>query len=91
MCVCNHLGPIVLTFFHADFGKEFPGPKFVGRSILKLPLSKLCAVPFALNRAFLVVLKQGEEQEWPAKGQKEKKGHVKTGQVTSQSDGVSQR
>ena len=40
-----------LTFFHADFGKEFPS-RTLERSIPELPLSKLCAVPFALqNRA----------------------------------------
>ena len=53
----------------------------------KMPLSKLCAVPFALqNRALFEgekgdkVPRKGEETGWPAKGAKRKKGRVKTGQ-----------
>ena len=47
-----------LTLFHADFGKEFPS---------RMPLSKLCAVPFALqNRA-------------PFQGGKGRKGAEKRG------------
>ena len=58
------------------------------RSILKLPLSKLCAVPLALqNRALLgggekgeKVPRKGAEEGWPTKGAKRKKGRVKAGQ-----------
>ena len=38
-----------LTPFHANFGKENSFPNFVERSILKLLLSKLCAVPLAIE------------------------------------------
>ena len=50
------------------------------------PFSKVCAVPFALhNRALFEVEKrtkrwrEREEEGWPAKGGKRKKGRVKTG------------
>ena len=51
------------------------------RLIPELPLSKLCAVPFALqNRALFrggekgeIVPREGEEEGWPGEGQKGKK------------------
>ena len=60
------------------------------RSIRNLPLSKLCAVPFALQNRVLFeggekgdnVPRKGEEEGWPAKGAKRKKGRVKTSQET---------
>ena len=63
----------------------------MGRSVLKLPLLKRCAVPFALqNRALSEgkkggekVPRQGQEEGRPAKGAKRKKGRVKTGQFWS--------
>ena len=75
----------VLSFlpdlFLRRFREGISFPKSLERSILRLPLSKLCAVPFALqNRALFEggekgekVPRKGEEREWPAKGQKGKK------------------
>ena len=54
-------------FFRADFGSGISFPNLVGRSTLELTLSKLCAVPFALQR-------KGEEEGWPAKRATRKKG-----------------
>ena len=86
------LNPIVLslTCFHADFGREFSFLNIVERSILKLPLSELCAITLALqNRALF----EGERRAKRcgekgrglpakgAKGKKGKKGRVKTGLV----------
>ena len=50
-------------------------PSFVERSTLKLPLSKLYIVPFALQtfregKQGEKVLRKGEEERWPAKGAK---------------------
>ena len=57
------------------------------RSILKLPLSKLCTVPFALqNRAFSRGGKGAEKRGGrgvASKGGKKEKGRVKTGQLLS--------
>ena len=63
-------------------------PNFVERSIMNLPFSKLCAVHFALQN---LALFEGEKrakrcrQKWrkrggQKRGQKGKKGRVKTGQ-----------
>ena len=57
--------------------------------MLRLPLSKLCAVPFALQLQSTFqggekgdkVPRKGEEEGWPAKGAKRKKGRAKTGQM----------
>ena len=52
----------------------------VERSLLKLHLFKICAVPFALqNRAIFegeIRAKRCPEKEWPAEGAKGKKGLV---------------
>ena len=73
-----------LIFRHA--GISFPN--FVERSILKLPLSNLCALPLALlnrapfegGRSAKRCREKGEEEEWPPTGAKRKKGRMKTGQ-----------
>ena len=80
-------GPL-LTFFSLRFREGISFPNFVERCIPELPLSKLCPVPFAVqNRALFEgggkgekVPRKGEEEGWPAKGAKRKKGRVKTGQ-----------
>ena len=67
------------TFFHADFREGISSPNFVEGSIL--PLSKLCAEPFALQSRALFegekkgekAPRKGEEEGWPAKGAKRKK------------------
>ena len=71
--------------FSRRFREGISFPNFVERSILRLPLSKLCAVPFALqNRALFEGEKRAkrcwEKVRKPAKGAKRKKGRVKTGQ-----------
>ena len=67
----------VLTFFYADFGKEFPSPNFLERSILRLPLSKLCDVPFALlNRALF----EGEKRVKMCREKGRKRGGQHRGQ-----------
>ena len=75
--------------FSRRFREGISFPNFVERSILKVPLSKLCAVPLALqNRALFEGRKrvdkcreQGRERGGQQKGQK--KGRVKTGQEVS--------
>ena len=74
--------------FSRRFREGISFPNFVERSIPELQLSKLCTVPFALqNRALFGggengenVPRKGEEEGWPAKRAKRKKGRVKTGQ-----------
>ena len=73
--------------FSRRFREGISFPNFLEMSILKLPLSKLCAVPLALqNRALFErerererdkgekVPWEGEEEGWPAKEAKRKKG-----------------
>ena len=80
-----------LTFFLRRFWEGIFFPNFVERSILKLPLSKLCAVPPCLqNRALFEGEKrvknvpgEGGKEGWAAKGAKRKEGRVKTGQTRS--------
>ena len=74
-----------MTFFHADFRKEFPSQN-LWRVRPELPLSKLCAVPLALQDETLFEWRKGrkaprrrKEEGWPAKGAKRKKGRLKTG------------
>ena len=58
-------------------------PNFLERSILRLPLSKLCAVPFALqNRALFEGEKRVKKggRGVASKGAKRKKGRTKIGQ-----------
>ena len=81
--------PCFTDLFLRRFREGISFPNFVERSIPDLPLSKLCAVPFALqNRALFEggkgrkVPRKGEKEGWPAKGAKRKKGRVKTGQFT---------
>ena len=70
--------------FSRGFREGISFPNILERSIPGLPLSKLCAVPFALqNRALFEgekMPRKGEEEGWPAKGAKRKKGRAKTGQ-----------
>ena len=78
------------TCFHADLGKEFPsqtlwrGPS----SNYPSPSSVLCPLLYGtehLSRGEKgeKVQRKGEEEGWPAKGAKRKKGCVKTGQDMS--------
>ena len=75
--------------FLRRFREGLSFPNFVERSILKLPLSKLCAAPFALqNRAFFEGEKGAERCRdkgrkrggQHCKGGKKEKRTVKTGQ-----------
>ena len=83
------LGMGVADLFWRRFREGISFPNFVERSVLKLPVLKRCAVPFALqNRAFFEgkkrgekVPRQGQEEGRPTKGAKRKKGRVKTGQT----------
>ena len=68
--------------FSRRFREGISFPNFLERSILKLPLSKLCVVAFVLqNRALFKrekregeeVPRKGEEEGWPAKEAKRKK------------------
>ena len=77
----------ILTFFHADFGKEFPSRTFwtdLSRDCPS-PSSALCPLlyrteHFSRGENGENVPRKGEEEGWPAKGAKRKKGRVKTGQ-----------
>ena len=70
--------------FSCKFREEISFTNFLERSILKLPLSKLCIVPFAQqNRALFgggeqakKVPRKGEEEGWQAKETKRKKGRI---------------
>ena len=74
--------------FSRRFREGISFPNFVEKCIPELPLSKLCSVPISLqNRALFErgekgekVPRKGEEEGWPAKGAKRKKGRAKTGQ-----------
>ena len=73
--------------FSRRFREGISFPNFVEGSILKLPLSKICAVPFALHNRALFKGEAGqkgaqkrEEEGWPAEGAKREKGRVKTSQ-----------
>ena len=76
------------VLFSRRFREGNSFPNFVERSILELPLSKVCAVPFALqNRALFEGEKRvkssrekGGKRGGQQRGQKGKKGRVKTGQ-----------
>ena len=72
--------------FHTDFEKEFPS-RISWRSILNLPLSKLYAVPFALqNRALFEGEKRAKtcrdkgRKRGGQQGRNWNKGHVRTRQ-----------
>ena len=70
-------GELSSDLFSRRFREGISFPNFVERSILKLPLSKICAVPFALqNRAPF----EGENR---AKRQ-QKKGRKRGGQQRGQ-------
>ena len=65
----SHIGRGPSDLFSRRFREGISFPNFLERSILKLPLSKLCAVPFALqNRALF----EGEirAKRCPEKGRK---------------------
>ena len=76
-----------LTFFHADFGKEFPS-RTLWRDPSRncpSPSSALCPLlyrteHFSRGKMAKMCREKGEEEGWPAKGAKRKKGRVKTGQ-----------
>ena len=78
-----------LTFFHADFGKEFPS-RTLWRDPSRncpSPSSALCPLLYRTEHVSRGkngknVPRKGEEEGWPAKGAKRKKGRVKTGQKT---------
>ena len=88
--VCDAVGvnDRILTFFHADFGKEFPSRNLRGEVHLEIaPLQTLCCALCSTEQSTFrgrekgeKVLRKGEEEGWPAKGAKRKKGCVKTGQ-----------
>ena len=60
--------------FFTQISEGISFPNFVERPVLKLPSSKLCAVPLPLqNRAFSEG-RQRRKDAWPAKGAKGKKG-----------------
>ena len=65
--------------FQAEISGRYFLPNFAERSILKLLLSKICAVPFALQMRALLegagrkVPRKGEEEGWPTEGPKGKK------------------
>ena len=75
------------AFFHSDFGKEFPS-----RTLWRdppqncnSPSSALCpflyrTVHFSRGRKWRKGAEKEEEEGWPAKRAKRKKGRVKTGQ-----------
>ena len=75
------VGGVVSNLFSRGFREGISFPKFVERSILKLPLSKLCAVPLPLqNRAFFEGRKgrkrcreKGRKRGDQQRGQKEKR------------------
>ena len=85
------VGPDKITtdLFLRRFREGISFPNFLERSIPRLPLSKLCAVPFSLQKRALFKgekrVKRCREKErkrgWPAKGAKRKKGRAKTGQT----------
>ena len=59
--------------FFAQISEGISFPNFLYRSILKLPLSKLCVVPFALQNSALF---EGENRakRSPEKGRKGQRG-----------------
>ena len=65
------------VIFLRRFREGLSFPKSAERSILKPPLSKLCGVPFALEKRALFegeeVARKWEQEGWPAKGEKGKK------------------
>ena len=80
----------VLTFFHADFGKEFPSRTFWRGASRSCPSPSSALYPFLYRTEHFSrgekgekVPRKGEEEGWPAKGAKRKKGRAKTGQCYS--------
>ena len=66
----THLGATITDLFSRRFREGISFPKFLERSILKLSLSKLCAVSLALqNRAFL---REKRAKRVPRKGEEER-------------------
>ena len=82
---CTFLPRGISDLFLCRFREGISFPNFVKRSTLKLPLSKLCAVPFALqNRALFEgerkaerCLEKGRKRGGQQKGQKGKKNAKK--------------
>ena len=67
----------LLTFFHADFGKEIPSRTLWRGPSWNCPLSKLCTVPFALqNRALF----EGEKRVKRSREKGGKRGGQQRGQ-----------
>ena len=85
---------LLVTNCHWPFRTQISGRNFLPELCGEVhpetaPLQALCCVPLALqNRALFEevrkgekVPRKGEEEGWPAKGAKRKKGRVKTGQA----------
>ena len=67
--------------FSRRFREGISFPKFVQRSILKLPLSKLCAVPLALqNRAVFEGEKRAKKMSRKGEEEGRKRGDQQRGQ-----------
>ena len=67
-----------LTFFHADFGKEFPSRTLWRGACRSCPSPSSALYPFLYRTEHFSekgekVPRKGEEEGWPAKGQKGKK------------------
>ena len=83
--------------FSRRFREGISFPNFVERSFLKLPLSKICAVPFALQNRVLFAgenrakrcPERREEEGWPAVRAKRKNGRVKQVRPRNQAVGAS--
>ena len=81
-----------LTIFYADLGKEFPlseisGEVHPGAALLQALCCALCSTEqstFRGGEKDKKVPRKGEEEGWPAKGAKRKKGRVKTGQENTE-------
>ena len=92
MTAVNANHKILSDLFSRRFREGVSFPNFAERSILKLPLSKLCAVPLALqNRAFF-----GREQRCQEKrkrggqerGQKGKRTREERSAINSRASGI---
>ena len=87
----------LLTFFSRRFRKEFASD-FVENSVLTLPLSKPCAVPFALHFTEQSTFRggggespkrfreKGRKRGGQQRGQKKKRGRVKTSRAMTFDD-----
>ena len=87
---------IKLTFFHTDFGKEFPSrtlwkkvhPETAPLQAVRCALRSTEQSPFRGGEGAKMCRekggkRRGGEEAWAAKGAKRKKGRMKTGQKTT--------